>query len=235
MLDQKFWKKYFKTYDVLNSAIPYQELLDDIIQSAEIKKGDLVFDAGSGTGNLSVKLKKIGAKPISLDFSEEGLGLHKKKDQNAETILQSLTEKLPFEDNYFNKIVTNNVIYTIDKKYRKNVFDEFYRVLKPGGIIVVANIHKDFKPLIIFTDHLKKSMKRFGIFKTLGDLLVLGISTIKIFYYNYLIKKENQSGGYDFVKENDQKELLIQSQFNNISKNKLVYSGQSYLNKGVKI
>jgi len=50
MLDEKFWQKYFRSYDILNKAIPYQELLRDIVEATSVKDGDRIFDAGSGTG-----------------------------------------------------------------------------------------------------------------------------------------------------------------------------------------
>jgi len=36
-IDHDFWEKYFKVYDVLNYVIPYQELLDTIVEKLEIK------------------------------------------------------------------------------------------------------------------------------------------------------------------------------------------------------
>lgn len=234
MLNQKFWDKYFKTYDVLNKAIPYQDLLNDIIEEAKIQKGDLIFDAGSGTGNLAILLKEKGARVIGLDFSEAGIRIHKQKDNQAEIVHGDISEKLPFEDNYFDKIVSNNVIYAIPKEKRELVFKEFYRILKPGGLIVIANVHKGFKPLAIFIDHLKRSLKKFGFFKTLKDLIVLGFSTLKIFYYNYKIKKEHKTGSYDFMYKGEQKDYLSRAGFKNSFDEKLVYSSQGFLAKALK-
>jgi len=39
MLDDKFWKNYMRVFDVMNMAIPYQELLEKVCQELEIKKG----------------------------------------------------------------------------------------------------------------------------------------------------------------------------------------------------
>jgi len=36
MLGNNFWKRYFKVYDVLNLAIPYQELLKEIVRETII-------------------------------------------------------------------------------------------------------------------------------------------------------------------------------------------------------
>jgi ubiquinone/menaquinone biosynthesis C-methylase UbiE len=234
MLDNRFWKKYFKTYDLLNKAIPYQEVLGDIYKSAKTQKGQKVFDAGSGTGNLSLIMKKSGARVISLDFSEEGIKLHKKKDPSAEIICGDLTKKLPFEDKNFDCIVSNNVIYTLDKKLRKKVFLELYRILKKGGIIVISNINREFSPTVIFKNHLKESLKKYGIIRTLMDLLILGVSVIKMFYYNYLIKKENNQGSFDFMNDGEQRKLLLESGFRLRGNTKITYAGQAYLDVGVK-
>jgi ubiquinone/menaquinone biosynthesis C-methylase UbiE len=234
MLDNNFWKKYFKTYDLLNRAIPYQEVLNDIYHEARPKKGQMVLDAGSGTGNLSLIMSQSGAKVIGLDFSREGIKLHQKKDPSAEVIHGDLTKKLPFQDESFDCIVSNNVIYTLDKKLRRMVFAEFYRILKKGGVIVVSNIHKGFSPAQIFKEHLKRHLKEHGIIKTLIDLSILGSSVIRMFYYNYLIKKEHSSGSYDFMDEGDQSRLLVESGFKLRGKTRITYARQAYLDVGTK-
>jgi len=44
MLDTNFWHKYFQVYDVLNLAIPYQELLNSICDELDIKKGERILE-----------------------------------------------------------------------------------------------------------------------------------------------------------------------------------------------
>ena len=121
MLNQKFWAKYFKVYDILNIVIPYQELLYELERELDLNSNDVVLDVGSGTGNLMFKIKGKCKKIIGLDFSEEGIKIHKLKDPQAEVLFCDITQKIPFSDGYFSKIVSNNVIYTlndIDQKKR---------------------------------------------------------------------------------------------------------------------
>ena len=73
MDDKLFWAKYFKTYDILNEAIPYQRLLEDFLGSLNIDGDDLILDAGSGTGNFCIRLNECGAIPVGFDFSEKAL------------------------------------------------------------------------------------------------------------------------------------------------------------------
>lgn len=234
MLDHNFWKKYFSVYDVLNIVIPYQELLNKLVDELEIKRGDLILDAGSGTGNLAILIKDKGGKVVGVDFIQEGLDLHKKKDNKAIVFQCDLTGTLPFNDDYFDKIVSNNVIYTIAPEKRNAVMKEFYRVLKPGGRIVISNVKEGWKPLNIYLDHIKKDYQRIGLARLILKIFKMMTPTIKMFYYNAKIKKEGGSGNYKFMSPNEQKTLLEESGFKNVSDDILVYANQAILNVGFK-
>jgi len=233
-IDHEFWVKYFRVYDVLNVVIPYQELIDIIIKTLDIKAGDLVLDAGCGTGNLTTKIKETGANVVGIDNCIEALERYRQKSPGAETITHDLTKALPFPDNYFDKIATNNVIYTLKKEQRLSVFNEFYRVLKPGGKLAVANACKGNKPIMIYFETVRKQKEKSGLFITVYMIMQMIVPTVKILKYNKLIDKENQTGSFDFVEENEQIELLSASGFEDISGNVPVYSNQAILNSGVK-
>lgn len=229
-IDHEFWEKYFKVYDVLNIVIPYQELLDTIIEKLDIQKDDLVLDAGCGTGNLAIKMESCGANVIGIDYCAAALERYKSKNPEAEAIIHDLTMPLPFPDNYFDKIASNNVIYTLKKEMRNAVFDEFYRVLKPNGKIVVSNARKGGKPVMIYYDTVKKLKQRTGILKTTAVIFKMLIPTAKILIYNKQLDKEDNNGSVDFVEENEQFELLRNSGFRHVAENIIVYSEQSILN-----
>jgi len=232
--ERNLWAEYFKVYDVLNLAIPYQELLDAIISTLEIKEGNIILDAGCGTGNLAMKMKEKGAKVIGIDICAEALDRYHKKQPKAEKIIHDLEETLPFPDNYFDKLALNNVIYTLDKHKREIIFKEFYRVLKPGGNIVAANPRKEMKSYIIYVDAVKKNKKREGIVKTLILVSKMAVPAIKMFYYNTLIVRKSVGGDYDFIEEKEIMELLKHSGFKDITENVLLYSDQSIMNSAVK-
>ncbi|MFQ6119093.1 MAG: class I SAM-dependent methyltransferase, partial [Methanosarcinales archaeon] len=136
MLDSRFWTSYFKVYDVLNLLIPYQELLETICDELEIKKGEKILEAGCGTGNLALKIKERGAEVVGLDNSQEALDIYRKKDPGAKLVLVDLRKKLPFPDDYFDKIASNNTLYIIPRERQLGTLQEFHRILKPGGKVV---------------------------------------------------------------------------------------------------
>jgi ubiquinone/menaquinone biosynthesis C-methylase UbiE len=230
MLDTTFWKHYFEVYDLLNELTPYQELLDGICARVNIHTGDRVLDLGSGTGNLSMKLERFGARVAGVDFSKEGIEMHKSKSSSTELIHADITQPLPFPDAYFDAVVSNNVLYAISRDIRPRVAQEMYRVLKPGGRIVISNVIDGFNPQVIYFDHVAYSFKERGIFKTIGDILLLSWPTLKILYYNHLISKEHEQGSYDFFKAGEQQWLLIDAGFRDVSPDEHVYCKQGVMN-----
>lgn len=230
MLNTSFWKRYFIVYDYLNELIPYQELLESVLTALEIKKNDFILDVGSGTGNLSVLLEKRGANVTGIDSSREGIDVHRKKQPHLNIILSDIQNPLPFVDNSFDKICSNNTIYTIPLEKRAYLFKELHRVLKGGGRIVISNLALGFKPYQIYLSHIQSSMKKKGLWQTMFTLVKLTIPTVKIFYYNYLIDKENKNGLYRFMDKDEQYELLKSSGFVNVSTDFKTYASQAILN-----
>jgi ubiquinone/menaquinone biosynthesis C-methylase UbiE len=233
MLDKKFWLNYFKVYDILNYAIPYQELIQDLIAELQIKKDELILDAGCGTGNVATNLKRKGVKVIYLDKSLECLNICKEKDRERIALLHDLTQTLPFKSECFDKIVSSNTIYLIANQFRETVFKEFFRVLKDGGTIVVSNPIIGFSPLKIYLDHIKKDTVKSGWKKTSKNIIKMIKPTVLMFYYNFQIKRISGKSKYNYFEIDEQKDLLTETGFTNIS-NKYVYSQQCILTNAKK-
>lgn len=230
ILDGHFWNGYFKVYDILNKAMPYQELMKTICAELEVKLGERILDAGSGTGNISLMMTKLGANVLSIDNNEFGLKIHKTKDPAAATLLVDITNKLPFPDEYFEKIVCNNTLYTIDKQKRPHVINEFRRVLKNDGIIVISNIKTGFKPYKILLQHIIKQARRKGIINTSIELFRFVIPTVRMLYYNHLINKSTNNKAVSLFGNGELKLLLEDEGFRCVSNDKIVYAGQAILN-----
>ncbi len=237
-LDENFWFKYFQVYDILNQLIPYKETLDCI--ASNITGDHLnILDVGCGTGNLTYKI--LNSKNINsitgIDYSKIALEIASKKNQKHASIIFkycNLNNGIPFSNEKFDVVVMNNVLYTIDIDKREYILREIHRVLKDGGKVILSNININFKPLSIYTSHIKKSFGQIGYTKTFGQIFKFVKPTVLIFYYNYLISKENKSGGYHFMQKGEQKNLLTHVGFISVSDDIEVYSNNAYLNTALK-
>lgn len=112
---------------------------------AQIKKGDIVIDLGSGAGNdCFVAREATGAegKVIGIDFTEAMVmkareNAMKLQYSNVEFILADIDD-MPIKDNYADVVVSNCVLNLVPNK--EKVINEIYRVLKPNGHFSISDI-----------------------------------------------------------------------------------------------
>lgn len=96
-----------------------------------------ILDVGCGTGLLAKELSSYGLKNLhGTDISKESLKLAEKFDIYQSLSIGELGKKLDFADNTFDAWVSSGVFTR--QQVPLNAFEELTRILKPGGLIMVA-------------------------------------------------------------------------------------------------
>ncbi len=113
-------------------------LLGDVKEKA-------VLDVGAGTGRISVILAQKGAYVTGCDVSPEIVKVLARKNRHI-TALVAEAETLPFSDASFDIVTAAFLIVHLKDPTR--FFDEAYRVLKDGGLLLVTNVNQKDPPII---------------------------------------------------------------------------------------
>ena len=98
-----------------------------------------ILDVGCGTGTLLGELlgKKPQVRSYGLDLSEEMLEVAREKLPKCTELVHGEAEVLPYDNNKFEMVImVHSFNYFINPE---QAIREAYRVLKPGGTLVIAD------------------------------------------------------------------------------------------------
>ncbi len=153
--------------EVFRSVAPKYDLMNDVmslgmhrlwkkftIGQAALRPGQRLLDVASGTGDLARAFAKIvgpTGKVVMTDINEAMLQVGRERLVNAgiignvECVLAD-AEQLPFASNDFDCVTIAFGLRNVTNKL--NALKSMYRVLKPGGKLLVLEFSKPTSPLL---------------------------------------------------------------------------------------
>jgi ribosomal protein L11 methylase PrmA len=120
--------------DVIYVPTP-QEVVEEMLRIAEVKKGDVLYDLGSGDGRIPVTAaKKYGIRAIGIDIDPERIReANENAKKNGVTNLVRFRNEDLFKANFREAtVVTLYLLPDLNVKLRPRLWNE----LKPGTRIV---------------------------------------------------------------------------------------------------
>jgi demethylmenaquinone methyltransferase/2-methoxy-6-polyprenyl-1,4-benzoquinol methylase len=157
-------EKARKVANVFDSVAERYDLMNDLmsaglhrlwkrfaVETSSIRKGSRVLDIAGGTADLSALfVEQVGGNGevwlTDINNSMLTIGRDRLLDHGAAvSVAQCDAEKLPFPDDYFDCV---SVAFGLRNMTRKDAaLREMLRVLRPGGVVIVLEFSKIWKPL----------------------------------------------------------------------------------------
>jgi ubiquinone/menaquinone biosynthesis C-methylase UbiE len=111
-----------------------EETLNTLVAGCNltIAPGDRALDIGCGFGSLMMALEKRFDHPAGIEIRQERVDWAQKRAPNSEIVCGSAAQ-LPWEDNFFDVVISTDVFEHIPTDVQQTAAAEICRVLKPGG------------------------------------------------------------------------------------------------------
>ena len=113
------------------SRVEYSSL-ETMLEQADLPTQGRVLDAGGGTGRVANAIREHAGEVVIADPS---LGMLREADQTRLGLACSNSEALPFPNASFDRIIMVDALHHVI--HQGETAREMYRVLKPGGRIVI--------------------------------------------------------------------------------------------------
>lgn len=134
------WEKIFKQKGKVFTE-PHEDM-ESIVQTLKKHGAEKILDLGSGSGRHIVYFAQNGFAVFGLDNSATGLNMTKtrlaKENLSAELVQQEMTDAFPWNDNFFDAVISVQVIHHADTATIRKIISEIGRTLKKNGLIFIT-------------------------------------------------------------------------------------------------
>ncbi len=156
--DRWFFDVWSRFYDApLVQRLTYRPEHDAVLRGLRRAGSTRVLDVACGTGLLAERIRReIGADVVGCDFSR-GMLAQAARRRRADALVQGSALALPFASGSFDAVVTTEAFHWFPDQAA--ALDEFYRVLAPGGRVLVSLVNP---PLAVMGDVAHRASRLIG-------------------------------------------------------------------------
>ena len=141
-----------------------------------------ILDCGCGTGNNLIMLRKYG-RAVGIDITFSGLAYA--RDHGERQVARASATCLPFAAGQFDLVTSFDVLYAFDDEMERDALNEMYRVLRPGGQILINTAA--LKSLTGNHSVLGGERRRYDRRELRDHLVRTGFTVLRITYTNFTL------------------------------------------------
>ncbi|MCD6472787.1 class I SAM-dependent methyltransferase [Candidatus Aerophobetes bacterium] len=149
----RLWEKTYKWNKENKNYLVYPDeevvrIVKKIFLPNGVKK---VLDAGCGSGRHSLYMLRENLKVFAIDTSRTGLEITRalaKESGHKIDLKQASIIKIPYSNDFFDAVLCWGIIHYLNPDEVDKAISEFYRVIKPGGYLILtlrSTIDSEFK------------------------------------------------------------------------------------------
>lgn len=147
----KNWDAHVEHAEEIARSAGFKGLRERIVELSGLHGGEVVVDVGSGTGLLTLAIADTASTIWAIDSSPSMGEYLKVKAQsggweNVHTVLASAAS-LPLVDGIADVVMSNYCYHEMREEDKRRALSEAYRVLKPGGRLVVGDMMFSLSPV----------------------------------------------------------------------------------------
>ncbi|HEY9800785.1 MAG TPA: class I SAM-dependent methyltransferase [Leptolyngbyaceae cyanobacterium] len=116
------------------------------LQGLAIAPNTSILDVCCGSGQATQFLVKYSQNVTGLDASPLSLRRARQNVPEANYV-EAFAEKMPFADNQFDIVHTSAALHEMQPQQLREIIQEVYRVLKPGGVFTLVDFHSPTNPI----------------------------------------------------------------------------------------
>ena len=147
------WVRY---YDWITNIITFGKIAkmhQGTLSLVDLAKGDSVLDIGCGTGKLILAAEQIighEGTAVGLDVEKGMIAQAKQHARQSGSHAQfevASIDQIPYPDNSFDVVTSTLVYHHLTEAQKEAGFAELYRVLKPNGRLLIADLNPNQRSL----------------------------------------------------------------------------------------
>jgi ubiquinone/menaquinone biosynthesis C-methylase UbiE len=195
------------------------------VELLEPAAGDVILDAGAGTGNVTQVLAVPGTRVTGIDFCAPALVRCRTKVPHAEFLEADLTRPLPFDTAAFDKIACSVVLHFLQPDRQQFALGEMFRVLRPGGLLAVSVFAMQFNPIRVYLETIRELFRTEGPVQAASRTMRSLVDTLRIFYYQLRIKMGERAGRHRYFDAHGLRGMLESAGFS-VQSVEVIYAEQ---------